>query len=56
MISLPIEFDSIELQISIDKHFDCYDCNDTREVTRFAYDSDSHNYYPDGTKPCICTI
>lgn len=31
-------------------------CDGSGEVQDYYYDSDSHNYIPDGTKPCICQL
>jgi hypothetical protein len=30
-------------------------CDGSGLVGKTAYDSDSHNYYPDGDEPCLCT-
>lgn len=30
----------------------CPNCDGSDEVARFTFDSDSHQHYDDGTKPC----
>jgi hypothetical protein len=47
-----VEEDPIVLEV--EKMYTCWDCMDTRETENIAYDSDSHNYYSDGTRPCHC--
>lgn len=54
MVRVPVRDESEEVQVSVDRHYSCYDCMDSGEVTDYYYDTDSHNYVPDGTKPCLC--
>jgi len=56
-VELHVDFQRGEQKIPFKKKYKCYNCMDTGEVQDMQYDSDSHNYYDDGsTKPCICTL